>query len=790
VSTSMRRQGLGGFISAAAVIAGLVSAGVAQAGTISVTTTGDPGTAGTISLRQALAAAGDGDTVSVPAGHYTLAAGQLVITKAITVMGGGPSVTVVDANGASRVFDVTSTGSVTFQALTITGGRVDVGSTSLDGGAGVFDNSGSLAFSNVELTANAVTGGGGKATIQGGGAIFSGGGALTVANSTLTANSVTLSGSASNNGGGAIYNNGGGVTVTNSALSTDSVALSGLGTTSNDGGGAIYDNGSGVTVTGGLLTGNSASISGGTSNNGGGAVYENGGGPAFSASSISNNTLTISGGTTNDGGGGIYNNGGNFTLTASTVAANNAKLTGTEGFNGGGGIYNNGGAPTFVNVTVSDNALAAPGATNVGGGGLYQNGTPGTVTNATLTANQSNQPGGAIFGDAGLTLKSTIVAANSASSGNANCDGPTASTSAGNNLEDTSPTTCHLTATGDLVGVPAGLGRLADNGGPAPTHALPAGSPAVDHIPLAQCTDQQGTPQPVMIDERGVPRGLDGACDIGAYELAPAELAVTASASPSSMPLGGQSTLTFPVSNAGPAPATNTTVNVAIPAGLTLLSASTSQGSCSAGSSGMSCSIGLVRVGASAHVTAVVRGAAVGTQTVTGAVGATEPDPTPADNTAAVAIAVTAPPPVAPVLSRLLLSPETFRAAPSGPSALAAATKKRKPKPGTLISYNDSQAAVTTFTVLQSRNGIRKGKRCVISTRKPKATHNRPKRCKLLVSVGSFTHTDRAGRNRLRFTGRLRRHKLKPGSYQLRAIARNGTGQTSRPITKHLRIKG
>jgi uncharacterized repeat protein (TIGR01451 family) len=605
---------------------------------------------------------------------------------------------------------------------------------------------------------------------------------------------VTLSGSSSNNGGGAIYNNGGGVTVTNSTLSADSVVLSGLGTTSNDGGGAIYDNGGGVTVTGSQLTHNSASISGGTSNNGGGAYYENGSGLAFERDSISNNALTISGGTTNDGGGGIYNNGGGFVVSTSTIAANSATLTATEGFNGGGGIYNNGSLPTFVNLTVSDNTLTAPTGTDVGGGGFYQNGVPGTVTNATFAANQSNQPGGAIFADAGLTLKSTIVAANSASGGHANCDGPGALSSAGNNLEDTLPSTCNLTPTGDLVGVAAGLGPLADNGGPGPTHALLAGSPAVDHITLAQCTDQQGTPQPVTTDERGVSRGLDGACDIGAYEFAPADLSLTASASPSSIALGGQSTLAVPVSNAGPAPATNPTVTIAIPSGLTLVSASTSQGSCTASGSGVSCPLRLIAAGGSVQATVVVRGTTAGKQLVTATVTATELDPTPANNTVAVAIAVVAPQllsvsPAAPELSGLSLKPATFRAAPTGPTALRAANKKGKPRTGTLITYRDSQAAATTFTVLQSRNGIRKGKRCVSAPRRRHAKHKRTTRCKLRVSLGSFTRKDRAGVNRLHFTGRLRGRKLTPGHYDLRAIARNNNGKTSRPITQHFAIQ-
>src|SRR5437868_11581529 len=58
------------------------------------------------------------------------------------------------------------------------------------------------------------------------------------------------------------------------------------------------------------------------------------------------------------------------------------------------------------------------------------------------------------------------------------CAGPGTVTSAGFNLESTN--SCALNNTGDLVNTEPGLGPVQDNGGPTPTQALPAGSPAVD----------------------------------------------------------------------------------------------------------------------------------------------------------------------------------------------------------------------------------------------------------------------------------------------------------------------
>ena len=54
------------------------------------------------------------------------------------------------------------------------------------------------------------------------------------------------------------------------------------------------------------------------------------------------------------------------------------------------------------------------------------------------------------------------------------------------------------------------LGPLADNGGPTLTHALLAGSPAIDAADAAACP---------ATDQRGVVRPRDAGCDVGAFEL-------------------------------------------------------------------------------------------------------------------------------------------------------------------------------------------------------------------------------------------------------------------------------
>jgi 6-phosphogluconolactonase len=134
---------------------------------------------------------------------------------------------------------------------------------------------------------------------------------------------------------------------------------------------------------------------------------------------------------------------------------------------------------------------------------------------------------------------------------------------------------------------------------------------------------------------------------------------------------------------------------------------------------------------------------------------------------------------VAPNLSSLKLGPSAFRAAGSGPSAAAA---KRT---GTRVSYTTSEGGVTTFTVERATQGRRSGRRCV----KPTKRNRKARRCtRYVLQKGSFNHTDTAGANTLRFTGRLRNRKLKPASYRLVATPTDAVGNKGKAVRKPFRI--
>src|SRR5438552_14842816 len=94
---------------------------LAQAGTITVTNTNDSGVG---SLRQALAMANGGDTITFAvSGTIGLTSGELLVDKSITISGPGAGELVIDGNAKNRVFHVGSGTTVTVSGLTITNGN-------------------------------------------------------------------------------------------------------------------------------------------------------------------------------------------------------------------------------------------------------------------------------------------------------------------------------------------------------------------------------------------------------------------------------------------------------------------------------------------------------------------------------------------------------------------------------------------------------------------------------------------------------------------------------------------
>jgi hypothetical protein len=120
-----------------------------------------------------------------------------------------------------------------------------------------------------------------------------------------------------------------------------------------------------------------------------------------------------------------------------------------------------------------------------------------------------------------------------------------------------------------------------------------------------------------------------------------------------------------------------------------------------------------------------------------------------------------------PVVSALRLAPSEFVAARRG--GPTGGTQ------GTTVSYRDSAAARTTFTILAARRGIRNGEGQCVRRRSGRTGRS----CTRYVSVGTFTRRDIAGFNTFVFTGRIGGRKLPSGSYKLQAVARTDAGRST-----------
>jgi hypothetical protein len=182
-----------------------------------------------------------------------------------------------------------------------------------------------------------------------------------------------------------------------------------------------------------------------------------------------------------------------------------------------------------------------------------------------------------------------------------------------------------------------------------------------------------------------------------------------------------------------------------------------------------SCQGATLAVGASCSVAVTFKPAAPGAIGATLAIASSAPTPL------SLALSGTATARVAPKISKLVVSPASFRAAHSGPSAIGAASSG-----GAYVVWQDSQAAAAEFAVQQSAKGLTNGRghTCGKAPRHPKK-HSRL--CTFWQVLGTFKHTDVAGTNALRFTGRAGGHALKRGAYRLsiRAASVQGTGPSS-----------
>ncbi len=503
---------------------------------LSVTNLNDSGAG---SLRQALLDANTApgqDVITFAtgvSGTISLLSDFPALTEVIDLEGPGSSVITIDggwtqAGGPTaghEIFNLSDDGSGTWtlSGITVTGGN------NVEGGAILSCNDSPLNLLDVALTGNYAS------ADEGGGLYLCGTGDVVITESSITGNTAAGGGG----GLGADTESYSTLTIINSDISNN--------TAGGDGGGLYLDtDGGNITIVGSTITNNTAED--------GGAIMVN---DLFTVGSLTITDTVISGNHADINGGALYSGtgDGSIFITDSTISNNTAD-------GAGGGLYIS--STGLGEIVIANSTISGNESTTGAGAMQLLSGSKMTLLQSTVTNNTgggATSVGGISIEADDLTLIGSIVAGNSGFDiGDGGAVAPLSVTSQrtkdkGTNtprnrpaltpsvspalvlasaaaeysvIGEVDPAVTIVNGGGNKLGVAdPKLGPLADNGGPTMTHALLAGSPAIDAGPNPVPTftgnqfDQRGT---------GFARIVGGLVDIGAFEVQPEPPATTTTA--------------------------------------------------------------------------------------------------------------------------------------------------------------------------------------------------------------------------------------------------------------------
>lgn len=406
-----------------AVAAATITAGQASAATLTVCPSG----CAFSQIAPALAAANNGDTISIAPGTYK---GGVTIEVSVTIAGAGPGRTIISGGGpvlTIGTFDAASEPTVSIGGVTITGGVTHSSFAEVFAGPGVIALGGGISVPPA--------------------AGFAPGATVTIANSVITGNKVApttaidsglpcppdititcINGDlpfAQAAGGG--INTFGALTLTNTTVSNNQA---GAPVASDVGPGGIASIEGGLRLKNSTVMGNQAIASapnGRFAETGGVAVF--GGTLTVDNTRISDNTASLSSSMPSDipGGTGAFAGGINVgavsgaTITDTTISGNAATMTNSVGdafaSSGGGEI-----SGTLTNVRLTGNSVdvssAAGNATALGGASVFDG---GTITNSLVSNNHIHAaaPLGSVdVSGGGMNLFGPTTLRNSTVSGN------------------------------------------------------------------------------------------------------------------------------------------------------------------------------------------------------------------------------------------------------------------------------------------------------------------------------------------------------------------------------------
>ena len=334
-------------------------------------------------------------------------------------------------------------------------------------GGAIYNNRGTVRFDNegFEISGNQA---------PRGGAIYNHFGVVVISSYFFS-----ISGNSASTAGGGIYTEGGRLKMARDVPPPNFLTRADIVSNQAPTGGGIYTNGSRLSLSGIEINGNSASNGG----NGAGLVIDHSANAAISQSYFHDNNAA-------NHGGAIYNTNGSVLGVIASTFANDIAQDETQTSGPGAAIFSDGQSQlTILNCTFL---------------GLFPEQDPedvivdsgsATIINSTIVS--------AVI--TGVSLRNSILA-------DVHCFN---SDDDGYNLQFGDVAGCERIPLADPALDPQGLQF---NGGPTPTIMILKGSHAIDAVPLAACTNQNG--KRLKVDQRGFtrPAPKHKACDIGAFE--------------------------------------------------------------------------------------------------------------------------------------------------------------------------------------------------------------------------------------------------------------------------------
>ncbi len=531
VANNTAAQGAGLFLSGQAVVQGSTLQGNVTSG---------------VASNPPIAASGGGAFVG-PGALLTMEGSQ-VLENSTAGRGGGIYASSLGTSNTSRLElrNTTITGNVAGQLggglclgqatqLTLEDSHVMTNQAAVHGGALYASSFGTSQMPRLEIHGSTLSGNTAASGVGGGLALGTNVQA-TVDHSAIDNNR------AWNRGGGIYISNLAGGAEFSSTLTLENSQVSGnqLMATSGTslGGGILAGTRVHLTITDCLLSLNDADAGSSVTGMGGGAYLSAFG--TFQNVSITRTQIVNNRADTVAGGGLLISQRSNTTILESTISGN---VSGGDG--GGvqvifGGIASvrrstlvgneamiDGGAVSVFDSTLDlENCTVSGNSANNDGGGIWAAFTPilssvkiqfTTITGNAADVDEDAQGYGgggvAVVGGSPVEIRNSIVAGNSEGSGFQAADLADAAGSAivaYSLIDDLIGHSVMSGAFGNIVGEPAMLGPLSDNGGPTLTHLPEFGSPAVNSADPAA---------PMMEDQRGLARPVASRSDMGSIEV-------------------------------------------------------------------------------------------------------------------------------------------------------------------------------------------------------------------------------------------------------------------------------